>query len=44
MVEVKARRPVKYGFEPIVLSGRLQVLEDDPGGIFYRLTGAVAVK
>jgi hypothetical protein len=44
MVEVKARRPVTYGFEPIVLSGRLEVLKDDPGGIFYRLTDAVAVK
>jgi hypothetical protein len=44
MVEVKAKRPVTYGFEPIVLSGRLEVLKDDPSGIFYRLTDAVAVK
>lgn len=44
MVEVKARRPVAYGFEPIVLSGRLEVLKDDPNGIFYRLTDAVLAK
>lgn len=44
MVEVKARRPVAYGFEPVVLSGRLEVLKDDPNGIFYRLTDAVLAK
>lgn len=41
MVEVKAKRPVAYGFEAIVLSGKLEVLKDDPTGIFYRLTDAV---
>lgn len=40
-VEVKARKPVKYGFEPIVVSGRLTLLKDDPTGVFYRLTDAV---
>lgn len=44
MVEVKAKRPVPYGFEPIVLSGRLEVLKDDPSGVFYRLVDAVQVK
>lgn len=44
MVEVKAKRPVAYGFEPIILSGRLEVLKDDPNGIFYRLTDAVLAK
>lgn len=44
MVEVKARRPVTYGFEAIVLSGKLEVLKDDPTGIFYRLTDAVLAK
>ncbi|MCW5605359.1 MAG: DUF3299 domain-containing protein [Burkholderiales bacterium] len=43
IVEVQAKTPIKYGFEPIVLSGRLAVLRDDPMGLFYRLTGAVAV-
>lgn len=43
MVEVQARTPVKYGFEPIVVSGRFAVLRDDSMGLYYRLTDAVAV-
>jgi hypothetical protein len=43
MVEVQARTPVKYGFEPIVVSGRFAVLRDDAMGLYYRLTDAVAV-
>jgi hypothetical protein len=42
-VEVQAKTPVKYGFEPIVVSGRLTVLRDDPMGLYYRLTEAVPV-
>jgi hypothetical protein len=44
MVEIKTKRPVKYTFEPVVLSGRLAVLKDDPTGIFYRLTDAEQTK
>lgn len=43
MVEVQAKTPVKYGFEPIVISGRFTVLRDDTMGLYYRLTDAVAV-
>lgn len=43
MVEVQAKTPVKYGFEPIVVSGRLALLRDDPMGLYYRLTDATAV-
>lgn len=43
MVEVQAKTPVKYGFEPIVVSGRFTVLRDDAMGLYYRLTDAVAV-
>lgn len=43
MVEVQAKTPVKYGFEPIVVSGRFTVLRDDPMGLYYRLTDASAV-
>ena len=43
MVEVQAKTPVKYGFEPIVVSGRFAVLRDDSMGLYYRLTDAVAV-
>lgn len=43
MVEVQTKTPVKYGFEPIVVSGRFTVLRDDSMGLYYRLTDAVAV-
>src|SRR5574342_473507 len=43
LVEVVAKTPVKYGFEPIVVSGKFVVLKDDPMGLYYRLTDAVAV-
>ena len=41
MIEVLAKSPVKYGFEPILLTGKLAVLKDDPMGLYYRLTDAV---
>ncbi|WP_460507373.1 DUF3299 domain-containing protein [Hydrogenophaga soli] len=43
MVEVKTRRAVRYSMEGVVVEGRLQVLEDDPQGLFYRLTDGVQV-
>lgn len=44
MVEVKSKTPVKYTFEPVVLTGKLSILKDDPTGVFYRLTDAVPAK
>jgi len=44
MVEVKAKKPLAYGMEAVVLSGKLSVLKDDPTGVFYRLTDAVPAK
>ena len=44
MVEVKMKKPVAYGMEPVVLTGKLSVLKDDPTGVFYRLTDAVPAK
>ena len=44
LVEVKSKTPVKYTFEPVVLTGKLAVLKDDPTGVFYRLTDAVPAK
>ncbi len=41
LVEVQAKTPVKYGFEPIVVTGRFVVLKDDEMGLYYRLTDAV---
>jgi hypothetical protein len=43
-VEVKMKKPLAFGFEPVVLAGRLAVLKDDPTGVFYRLTDATPVK
>jgi hypothetical protein len=40
VVEVLARNPVTYGFEPVVLEGKLAVLKDDPNGLLYRMTEA----
>jgi len=44
LVEVKTRKPMAYGMEPIVLTGKLAVLTNDPTGVFYRLTDAVPAK
>jgi hypothetical protein len=44
LVEVVAKNPVKYGFDPIVISGKFVVLKDDPMGLYYRLTDAVAAQ
>ena len=41
MVEVIADKPVEFTYEPIVIAGRLAVLENDV--VYYRLTGAAAV-
>ena len=43
VVEVIAKTPVKYGFEPIVVSGKFAVLKDDPTGVLYRLTDAESI-
>ena len=43
VVEVIAKTPVKYGFEPIVVSGKFAVLKDDPSGVLYRLTDAESI-
>lgn len=41
-VEVQAKSAVKYVVEPIVMSGRLELVRDDPGGLLYRLVEAVS--
>jgi len=44
LVEVQMKKPVKYTFDALVITGRLAVLKDDPSGIFYRLTDAEQAK
>lgn len=43
MVDVRARKPVKYVDEGVVMEGRLLALVDDPQGLYYRLIDAVQV-
>lgn len=40
IVEVKARSPLKHSLAPVVVSGRFEVLRDDPFGLYYRLSDA----
>jgi hypothetical protein len=35
---------VKYSLGAVVVQGKLQVLQSDPQGLYYRITGAVGVK
>jgi len=44
VVEILAKSPVRYTFEPIVLSGRFAVLRDDSAGLLYRLSDATQVE
>ncbi|MGC1174819.1 DUF3299 domain-containing protein [Polaromonas sp.] len=44
MVEVKTKTPVEYSMEVVVVEGRLQVLHDDPYGLYYRINDAMPVK
>ena len=44
MVEVISSTPVKYSMEPVVVEGRFLVLNDDPFGMYYRITEASSVK
>jgi hypothetical protein len=43
LIEVEAKAPVNYTFDPVVISGRFAVVKDDPSGVLYRLTGAARV-
>jgi hypothetical protein len=43
IVEVEAKSPVGYTFDPIVVGGKFSVLNDDATGVLYRMTGAVRV-
>jgi hypothetical protein len=44
IVEIEAKSPVGYTFDPIVVSGRFSVVKDDATGILYRMTGASRVE
>jgi uncharacterized protein len=44
IVEVKTTKPVPVTIEPVRISGKLNVLTDDPMGLYYRITEAQPVK
>ncbi|APW38220.1 hypothetical protein RD110_14270 [Rhodoferax koreense] len=44
MIEVKAKTPVKYTLEPVIVEGRFTVLPDDQYGLYYRVVDAVGVQ
>lgn len=44
LVEVKTRQAVRYTLEPVVVEGTLLVLNDDPYGLYYRVTEGVPVR
>ncbi|MGL4234136.1 MAG: DUF3299 domain-containing protein [Casimicrobium sp.] len=44
MIEIRANKGVKYRFEAVSLSGKFEVLKDDPAGLYYRLTDASSVE
>jgi len=41
LIEVLCKKPIAFNMEPIVISGKLSVLSDDPTGLWYRITDAV---
>jgi hypothetical protein len=44
MVEVRAKSPIAFTYDPLIVEGTFVVLNDDPMGMYYRLTDGVAVK
>ncbi len=44
IVEVVAKTPIRYTIEPLVVSGRFEVVRNDANGILYRLTDALQVE
>lgn len=44
MVEVRTRQPVPYSTNAVVVEGTFHVLRADPSGLYYRMSGAAAVR
>jgi hypothetical protein len=43
LIEVLCRKRIAFSTEPIVISGTLWVLRDDPNGLWYRVKEASLV-
>jgi hypothetical protein len=44
IVEINAKTPVRYTFEPIIMAGYFAVLRDESSGLLYRMTDATQVE
>jgi uncharacterized protein len=40
MVEVYAAKPVKFTWDAVIVSGDMELMHDDPAGLYYRLSAA----
>jgi hypothetical protein len=40
MIEVRLGEPIAFSYEALTVSGTLELLEDDPMGMYYRLVDA----
>ena len=40
LVDIQSDEPITYTMEPVMLEGRLSLLEDDDTGLYYRLSEA----
>jgi len=40
VVEINASKPLEFSFDPVILKGRLALMEDSDMGLFYRLDNA----
>jgi hypothetical protein len=43
LIEVLCKKPMVFNMEPIIISGKLSILKDDPTGLWYRVTDAALV-
>jgi len=43
LIEVHCKEAIEFSMEPIVISGKLSVLKDDPTGLWYRVHEATLV-
>jgi uncharacterized protein len=44
MVEIRTKTPIKVTFEPLVLTGKFEVLANDPMGLYYRMPDGKSVR
>lgn len=43
LIEIKTQKPIEFSYDPVEITGKLELLTDDPMGMYYRLTDARAL-